>query len=87
MGAIGILNLMLMAVFERTREMGVLAAMGMKGRQIMSLFVLEGAFIGLIGAVIGCFFSWLLMLWLGRTGIDFSLLWSPILRMLVKFTP
>ena len=72
MGGIGILNLMLMAVFERTREMGVLAAMGMKGRQIMGLFVLEGAFIGLIGAVIGCFFSWLLVMWVGRTGIDFS---------------
>jgi len=72
MGGIGILNLMLMAVFERTREMGVLAAMGMKGRQIMSLFVLEGSFIGLIGAVIGCFFSWLLVTWLSQNGIDFS---------------
>jgi ABC-type lipoprotein release transport system permease subunit len=72
MGAIGILNLMLMAVFERAREMGVLAAMGMKGRQIMALFVLEGAFIGLIGAVIGCFTSWLLVLWIGQNGIDFS---------------
>lgn len=73
MGGIGILNLMLMAVFERTREMGVLAAMGMKGRQIMSLFVLEGSFIGLIGAIIGCFFSWLLIMWFGQKGIDFSM--------------
>jgi ABC-type lipoprotein release transport system permease subunit len=72
MGGIGILNLMLMAVFERTREMGVLAAMGMKGRQVMALFVLEGAFIGLIGAIIGCIISWLLILWLGQQGIDFS---------------
>jgi ABC-type lipoprotein release transport system permease subunit len=72
MGGIGILNLMLMAVFERTREMGVLASMGVKGRQIMGLFVLEGAFIGLIGAVIGCLISWLLVMWVGRSGIDFS---------------
>jgi len=72
MGGIGILNLMLMAVFERTREMGILAAMGMKGRQIMSLFVLEGAFIGLVGAIIGCIASWLLVATVGRTGIDFS---------------
>jgi ABC-type lipoprotein release transport system permease subunit len=72
MGAIGILNLMLMAVFERTREMGVLAAMGMKNRNIMGLFVLEGAMIGLVGAVVGCAISWLLVVWLSSTGIDFS---------------
>jgi ABC-type lipoprotein release transport system permease subunit len=76
MGGIGILNLMLMAVFERTREMGVLAAMGMKGRQIMALFVLEGAFIGLLGAVIGCILSWALVLWVGQEGIDFSTIYS-----------
>ena len=52
--SIGILNIQLMAVFERTREMGVLAALGMKGRQIMGLFLLEGTFIGALGAFIGC---------------------------------
>ena len=72
MGAVGILNLMLMAVFERTREMGVLTALGMKGRQVMGLFLMEGAFIGLLGAVVGCFLSWLLIVWLGRVGIDYS---------------
>jgi ABC-type lipoprotein release transport system permease subunit len=76
MAGIGILNLMLMAVFERTREMGVLAAMGMKGRQVMSLFILEGAFIGLVGAVIGCLLGWLLVAWLGRTGLDFTALFE-----------
>jgi ABC-type lipoprotein release transport system permease subunit len=78
MGAIGILNLMLMAVFERTREMGVLAAMGMKGRQVMGLFVLEGAFIGLVGALIGCVISWLLVAWLNQVGIDFSSLYTDL---------
>ncbi|MCA9921295.1 MAG: ABC transporter permease [Anaerolineales bacterium] len=78
MGAIGILNLMLMAIFERTREMGVLAAMGMKGRQIMGLFVLEGAFIGLVGAIIGCVISWVLILWLSQTGIDFSTMYTDL---------
>ena len=72
MGGIGILNLMMMAAFERTREMGVLAAMGMQGRHIMGLFVLEGAFIGLFGGIIGCIISWLLVTWLGRVGIVFS---------------
>ena len=72
MAAIGILNIMMMAVFERTREMGVLAAMGMKGRQVMLLFIMEGAFIGLVGAIIGGFLSWLLVLWVGGIGIDMS---------------
>jgi ABC-type lipoprotein release transport system permease subunit len=66
---IGILNLMLMAVFERTREMGVLAALGMKGRQIMGLFLLEGVFIGIVGAIIGCGLGALLLGWLGQVGI------------------
>jgi ABC-type lipoprotein release transport system permease subunit len=70
--SIGILNLLLMAVFERTREMGVLAALGMKGRQVMTLFLLEGMLIGLIGAIIGCFLGWLVVLGLGRVGIDIS---------------
>jgi ABC-type lipoprotein release transport system permease subunit len=70
--AIGVLNLMLMAVFERTREMGVLAALGMKGRQIMGLFLLEGALIGVVGAVIGCTLG-VAILWVySRVGIDFS---------------
>jgi ABC-type lipoprotein release transport system permease subunit len=70
--SIGILNLMLMAVFERTREMGVLAALGMKGWQITNLFLLEGALIGIVGAVIGCSLGALLVGGLGQVGIDLS---------------
>jgi ABC-type lipoprotein release transport system permease subunit len=70
--SIGILNLMLMAVFERTREMGVLAALGMKGRQLMGLFLLEGIFIGFVGAVIGCILGWALVWAVGQVGLDFS---------------
>ncbi len=73
MASIGILNLMLMAVYERTREMGVLAALGMKGRQLMGLFLLEGMFIGVIGAVIGCIVSWLLVSAVARVGIDYGI--------------
>ncbi len=74
MASIGVLNLMLMAVYERTREMGVLAALGMKGRQLMVLFLLEGMFIGLVGAVMGCFASWLLVKAVARVGIDLSIM-------------
>jgi ABC-type lipoprotein release transport system permease subunit len=68
--SIGILNLMLMAVFERTREMGVLAALGMKGRRIMALFLLEGSLIGVVGAVIGCAVGVALIALIGSVGIN-----------------
>jgi ABC-type lipoprotein release transport system permease subunit len=70
--SIGILNLMLMAVFERTREMGVLAALGMKGRQVMGLFLLEGSLIGVVGAVIGGGLGLLIIALLGNVGLDLS---------------
>jgi len=65
---IGILNLMMMAVYERTREMGVLAALGLKGRQVLGLFLLEGAMIGLVGAVVGCTLGWLAILAFNAAG-------------------
>jgi ABC-type lipoprotein release transport system permease subunit len=52
--------------------MGVLAALGMKGWQITNLFLLEGALIGIVGAVIGCSLGALLVGGLGRVGIDLS---------------
>ncbi|MBE2225441.1 MAG: ABC transporter permease, partial [Anaerolineae bacterium] len=66
--SIGILNLMLMAVYERTREMGVLAALGMKGRQITTLFLLEGTFIGAFGAFVGVLAGALLVFVVAQTG-------------------
>ena len=70
--SIGILNIQLMAVFERTREMGVLAALGMKGGAITNLFLLEGTLIGVIGAVIGCLAGAGLVGLIGSVGLDLS---------------
>ncbi len=50
---IGILNMLLMAVYERTREIGLLGAMGLKPRQIATIFILEGTLIGIVGVVAG----------------------------------
>lgn len=68
--SIGVLNLMLMAVFERTREMGVLQALGMKGRQLMGLFIMEGMMIGAVGAVLGCVLAGILVWLVAQVGID-----------------
>ncbi|MCA9488516.1 MAG: ABC transporter permease [Myxococcales bacterium] len=69
---IGVLNMMLMSVFERTREMGILAALGMKGRQVMALFLIEGALVGVLGALIGCGLGWAVVSLLGRVGMGFG---------------
>ncbi len=51
--AIGILNLLLMAIYERTREIGILGALGLKPYQISILFVLEGVMMASVGAAAG----------------------------------
>lgn len=51
--AVVIANTLLMAVFERIREIGILAALGMKGYQIMLMFLMEAAILGLGGILAG----------------------------------
>jgi len=49
----GIINTLLMAVQERTREIGLMKALGMTGRKIFGLFTMEAVVIGLLGSLIG----------------------------------
>lgn len=51
--AVIIANTLLMAVFERIREIGILAALGMKSRQIMQMFLFEALILGLVGIGVG----------------------------------
>lgn len=69
---IGILNLLLMAVYERTREIGILGALGLKPFQISILFVLEGTLMGLVGVAVGVALGLLINGVLGQVGMDFS---------------
>lgn len=52
-GAIGIMNTMYTSVFERTREIGILKAVGAKRRDIIAIFMMEAGIIGLIGGIGG----------------------------------
>jgi len=70
--AIGILNLMLMAVYERTREIGILGALGLKPRQISLLFLIEGTLLGVVGLVFGIVLGLVINFTLGKIGFDFS---------------
>ncbi|OQX29608.1 MAG: hypothetical protein B0D92_02770 [Spirochaeta sp. LUC14_002_19_P3] len=69
---VGISNTMLMAVYERVRELGMMRALGMKDRQIRSLFLWESAGIGLIGSVLGTAMGMLINWPLVRFGLDYS---------------
>jgi ABC-type lipoprotein release transport system permease subunit len=69
---IGILNLLLMAIYERTREIGLLGAMGLKPRQIAATFILEGALIGVVGVIAGIAIGLMTNLSLMQVGMDYS---------------
>lgn len=69
---IGILNLLLMAIYERTREIGLMGALGLKPREIALTFILEGTLIGVVGAAFGVIVGLVINLSLGRVGLDFA---------------
>jgi putative ABC transport system permease protein len=56
--ALGIANTMLMSVLERTREVGVMKAVGAADRHVQAIFLLEGALIGLFGGGVGLLLGW-----------------------------
>jgi len=70
--AFGIINTMLMAIMERTKELGMLMAIGMSRKRIFYMIMLETIFLTLIGAVLGMAFGWLAITITGHTGLDFS---------------
>ncbi len=56
-GAVGIANTMFMSVMERTRQIGLLKALGATDNEVMELFLIESGLFGLIGGVIGIIFG------------------------------
>jgi ABC-type antimicrobial peptide transport system permease subunit len=58
--AISITNTMMMSIYERTKEIGVMKVLGCDIRNIQALFLLEAGFIGFLGGVVGVGFSYLL---------------------------
>ncbi len=56
--SIGIVNTMIMAIYERTREIGILKAVGASNGDVLRMFVVEAGLIGLLGGVAGLLAGW-----------------------------
>ncbi len=67
-----IVNTLLMSVFERTREIGILTAIGMKGRQVIALFITEASLLALGGITLGSLVGWILSAYFAKVGIYFG---------------
>ena len=70
--AFGIVNTMLMVVFERVRELGMLMAIGMNKAKIFKMIMLETLLLTLTGGVVGMILSGILLLSFGNKGLDLS---------------
>jgi len=66
----GIINTMLMAVLERSKEIGMLMAVGMNKVKVFGMIVLETLMLGLIGAPLGMFVGWLTVQYFYKRGIN-----------------
>ena len=65
-----IVNTMLMAIMERTKEIGMLAAIGMNKQRIFFLIMLESVFMSLTGGIIGIIIGVVVIWYMNRTGIN-----------------
>lgn len=59
--SIGIVNIMMMTVFERTREFGVMSALGASSKQVISVVMIETISLGILGLIVGSIFGSLLV--------------------------
>ena len=75
--AIGITNTMVMSIYERTKEIGVMKVIGASLKDIKKLFLFESAIIGLLGGIIGVIFSEILSFIINKFGSSFLSFLGP----------
>lgn len=72
LSGVGITNTMMMVVFERRKEIGVLKSQGMKDKQVLNLLCFEGMSMGAIGSMIGIIIGGTIIYYYSKVGIDFG---------------
>jgi putative ABC transport system permease protein len=80
-GGIGIMNIMLISVSERTREIGVRKAIGASNKNIVNQFLMESIFLtligGIVGIILGIFLSWIISLVMTILGYSWAFIITP----------